>query len=53
VIGNEFKGMFHVWLALLNERVPFSTTSIVVSNALFVHINLLHVVDATGLHALT
>jgi hypothetical protein len=56
-LENEFKGMFHVLLALLNECVPFSTTSIVVSNASFVHILLLHVVDAqfnwtTSLHAL-
>jgi len=56
-LENEFKGMFHVFLALLNECVPLSTTSIVISNASFVHILLLRVADAqfnwtTGLHAL-
>lgn len=49
-LENEFKGMFHVLLALLNECVPFSITS-------FVHILLLHVANVQfywtiGLHAL-
>jgi hypothetical protein len=56
-LENEFKGMFHVLLALFNECVPLSTTSIVISNVSFVHTFLLHVVDAqfnwtNGLHAL-
>ncbi len=37
----EFIGMFHDLLALLRECVALSTTSIVASNASFVHMTLL------------
>jgi hypothetical protein len=46
-VENELKGMFHALLALFNECVPLSTTSIVVSSASFVLIPLLHVANVS------
>ncbi len=44
-LESELVGMFHVLMAFLNECVPFSTTSIVVSNASSVHIHLSNVAN--------